>query len=79
MAQMKGAVHVRVGKVPEPFGKLFVDLRRGKTCSLLPRRGIGLEDVLFFPLNLVFLFQRLQMVPLSSLLIVNNRANDAKG
>lgn len=82
MAQVERAIHVRVGEVPKPFGKLFVDLRRGEACCLLWGRGIGLEDVFPFPLILVFPFQGLQVIPLSSLPIepiVSNRADDAEG
>jgi hypothetical protein len=82
MAQVEGAVHVRVGEVPKPFGKFFIDLRRGEACSLLLSGGISFEDAIFFPLILVFLFQGLQVVPLASLpmeLIISNRAGDAEG
>ena len=82
MSEVQRPVHVRVGEVSEPLGKLLVDLCAGEACCFFLRRGIGFEDMLSFPVILILHFQGLQVVPLASLAIeriISDRADDAKG
>ena len=67
MAQVQRPIHVREGEVPEPFGKLLVDLRRAEACCFLLCWRIGFEDVRLLPLMLILLLQGLQVVPFTSL------------
>lgn len=82
MTQVQGPIHIRVGEVPKPLGKLVMDLCTCEACGFLTRWGIGFEDMLPFPLLLVSFFQGFQVIPLSGLpieRIISNRADDAKG
>ena len=82
MSEVQRPVHVRVGEVSEPLGKLLVDLCPGEACCFFLCWGIGFEDVLSFPVILILHFQGLQVVPLASLAIeriISDRADDAKG
>ena len=82
MPEVKRPVHVRVGKVSKPLGKLFVDLGASEARGFLSRWGISFEDAPLFPVILILLFQGLQVVPLASLAIeriISDRADDAKG
>ena len=82
MPEVQRPVHVRVGEVSEPLGKLLSDLCASEACGFLLRRGIGFEYVLPFPVILIPLFQGLQIVPLGGLSIeriISDRADDAKG
>ena len=82
MSEVQRPVHVRVGKVTKPLGKLLADLCTSEACGFFLRWGIGFKDVLPFPVILVLLFQGFQVVSLSSLpieRIISDRADDAKG
>jgi hypothetical protein len=82
MSKVQRPIHVRVGKVTKPLGKLLVDFCTGEACGFFLCWGIGFEDVLPFPVILILLFQGLQVVSLASLpieRIISDRADDAKG
>jgi hypothetical protein len=81
MSEVQRPVHVGVGEISEPLGKLLVDLCIGEACGFFLRWGIGFEDVLPFPIILILLFQGRQVVPLAGLpieRIISDRADDAK-
>ena len=82
MSEVQRPVHVRVGKVTKPLGKLLADLCTSEACGFFLRWGIGFKDVLPFPVILALLFQGFQVVSLASLpmeRIISDRADDAKG
>ena len=82
MSEVKRPIHVRVGEVSKPLGKLLVDLCASETRGFLSRWGIGFKDALLFPVILILLLQGLQVVPLASLAIeriISDRADDAEG
>jgi hypothetical protein len=67
MAQVQRPVHVRIGEVSEPFRELFLDLCGTEACCFLLRWRVGFEYMRLYPLILVLLLQRLQVVPFSCL------------
>ena len=56
MAQVQRPIHVRVRKVPKPFGKFLANLCTREARYFLLRWGVGFEDALPFPLILILLF-----------------------
>ena len=67
MAEMEGAVGVRVGEVTEPLWVLFLDLCGGEACEVVLWRGVDLEDALLCPSRLVLLLEFAEFVALAGL------------
>lgn len=57
MSQMQAPIHVREGKVAEPFRVLFFDLGGGKTGCFGGAGGVDLEEMFVLPTLLVFFFE----------------------
>lgn len=54
VAEVQGAIHVRVGEVSEPFGEVFLDVGGGDVLCLFRGWGVNLEEAFCGPTSLVF-------------------------
>lgn len=62
MTEVQRSVHVWVGKVSKPLWVFLLDLVLGEATDFILRGSGGLEETIFLPSGLVFLFQGCQMI-----------------